>query len=79
MIVNKILDYGNCGIERFRGEDAYVKVTSLMRRTSYKVDAMGELGQHNETHCSVVAVKDEIVSRKFFNYQGRSWPRASVV
>ena len=65
MKVNKILDYGNCGIERFRGEDAYVKVTSLMRRTSYKVDAMGELGQHNETHCSVVAVKDEIVSRKF--------------
>ena len=65
MIVNKILDYGNCGIVRFRGKEAYVKVTSLWRRTSYKADVMGELAQHNETHCSVVDVKDEIASRKF--------------
>ena len=65
MKVNKILDYGNCGIVRFCGKEAYVKVVSLRTGTFYKVDAMGEFAQDNETHCSVVAVKDEIVSRKF--------------
>ena len=65
MKVNKILDYGNCGIVRFRGEEAYVKVVSLRTGTFYKVDAMGKVAQHIEALDLVVEIKNEVVQRKF--------------
>lgn len=63
MKVNKILDYGNCGIVRFRGKEAYVKVVSLRTGTFYKVDAMGKVAQHIEALDLVVEIKNEVVQR----------------
>ena len=49
----KGLDYGNCGVARLRGEEAYVIGRSLRTGTGYKGDCAGELAQHSEAHSSV--------------------------
>ena len=47
-IKQRIPDYGNCGIARFRGKEAYVKDVSPRTGTGYKADGMGELAPHSE-------------------------------
>ena len=44
----QILAYGNCGIMRFRGKEAYGKDMSPRTETSYKADGAGELVREPE-------------------------------
>jgi hypothetical protein len=55
------LDYGNCGIARFRGKEAYVKDVSLRTGTWYKADDMVELAQHSEGLSSMSEVNHGVV------------------
>ena len=59
----KELDYGNCGIVRFRGEEAYVKDMGLRTGTGYKAGMAGELAQHSEALSSAMKVNPEVVYR----------------
>ena len=59
----KELDYGNCGIARFRGKEAYVKDMGLRTTTGYKAGMAGELAQHSEAHSSAMKVNPEVVYR----------------
>lgn len=59
----KELDYGNCGIARFRGKEAYVKDMGLRIETGYKAGMAGELAQHSEAHSSAMKVNPEVVYR----------------
>jgi hypothetical protein len=61
--INKILDYGNCGIARFCGEEAYIKVVSLRTETFYKVDSTGKMAQHIKALGLVGEIKNEVVQR----------------
>ena len=55
------LDYGNCGIVRFRGKEAYIKDVSLRTGTWYKADGMVKLAPHSEDRSSVLEVNHEAV------------------
>ena len=57
------LDYGNCGIVRFRGKEAYVKDVSLRTGTWYKADGMVKLAPHSEGLSSVLEVNHGVVHR----------------
>ena len=57
----RILDYGNCGIVRFRGKEAYVKDVSPRTETWYKADGAGELAPHSEALGSVPEVNHGVV------------------
>jgi len=59
----QILDYGNCGIARFRGKEAYVKDMSPRTGTRYKADGMDELAPHSEVSDSVLEVNLGVVYR----------------
>lgn len=59
----KELDYGNCGIVRFRGKEAYVKDMSLRIETGYKAGMAGELAQHSKALSSAMKVNPEVVYR----------------
>ena len=57
------LDYGNCGIARFRGKEAYVKDVSLRIEMWYKADGMVKLAPHSEDLSSMSEVNHEVVHR----------------
>lgn len=59
----KELDYGNCGIARFRWKEAYVKGAGLRTGTGYKADVAGELAQHSEALSSAAEVNSEVAHR----------------
>ena len=63
IIENKELDYGNCGIARFRGKEAYVKDSGLRTETGYKAGTADELAQHSEVLGSAVQVNPEVACR----------------
>jgi len=56
-------DYGNCGIARFRGKEAYVKDMSPRTGTGYKANDTGKLAQHSEALSSVSGVNLGVVYR----------------
>ena len=57
------LDYGNCGIARYRGKEAYVKDVSLRTGTWYKADDRVKLAPHSEDWSSMSEVNHEVVHR----------------
>ena len=57
------LDYGNCGIVKFRWKEAYVTDVSLRTGTWYKADGMVKLAQHSEGRSSVPEVNNGVVHR----------------
>ena len=59
----QILDYGNCGIARFRGKEAYIKDMSPRTETGYKADGMDKLAPHSEALDSVPEVNLGVVYR----------------
>lgn len=68
----KILDQGNCDFVRNRGEEAYVKSTSLRTETFYKAGVVGELAQHSETHDSTTQVKNEVAGKRSLHLPGET-------
>ena len=62
-IKQRILDYGNCGIARFRGKEAYVKDMSPRTGTGYKADGVDKLAPHSEVRSSVPEVNPGVVYR----------------
>ena len=59
----KELDYGNCGIARLRGKEAYVKDAGLRIETGYKAGMAGKLAQHSEAPGSAMQVNPEVARR----------------
>ena len=57
-------DYGNCGIVRFRGKEAYVKDVSLRTETWYKADGMVKLAQHSEGLSSMSEVIHDLLMNR---------------
>ena len=66
------LDYGNCGIVRFRGKEAYIKDVSPRTETGYKADGMGKLAPHSKALSSVPQVKPGVVHRNNTSLPGEA-------